>query len=33
VSPATETTKRSLLVLWKRGKGPALAGRGFAHPM
>lgn len=39
VSPATETTNRSLPVLWKRGKncvsleggkGP-LAGRGFAR--
>ena len=30
VSPATETTNRSLPVQWKRGKDP-LAGRGFAR--
>lgn len=39
VSPATETTNRSLQVLWKRGKNcvplkggkDPLAGRGFAR--
>lgn len=30
VSPATETTNRSLPVQWKGGKDP-LAGRGFAR--
>ena len=29
MSPATDVTNRNILVLWKRGKGPASAGRGF----